>query len=409
MVESSWARAAHRFHSWYERVPAGEFWYPPRLRNREWMFMGWGPKPPDRHRSFDSRADLITHIRRVAPHSSFYSTAYYDQPTERKMDDKGWKGADLIFDLDGDHLSEVDPFDFPSMLDTIQGQAHRLWYEFLQPEFGFDEQYLQLTFSGHRGFHLHYREPTFWQLDSSARRELVSHIRGQGADVSVLRSGPECGWKSRIENGIDVMLGQLDVAAEDNPEGRHMLRHLMAVINERGTASNSQLGKVGIRRMRTLSSKVQHPERRERILAGNTKGLKDHETLFLELVKGDNSIVLSAGGETDEAVTLDIKRVIRWPTGLHGKSGLQVTEFPLSRLDPDEQGRFDSLTEAVPRFDDRLSTLEVTVERAVARIGTEELELERGDHVEVGANMETFLTLKGWASPLSAISSESST
>ena len=70
--------------------------------------------------------------------------------------------------------------------------------------------------------------------------------------------------------------------------------------------------------MLSLATKVQHPERRERIVAGNTKGLKNHETLFLDLVKGDNSIILSASGETDEAVTLDIKRVIRWPTGLHG-------------------------------------------------------------------------------------------
>ena len=400
MVESTWARAAHRFHTWYGRTPDDEFWYPPRLRNREWMFIGWGPKPPDRHRGFDKRAELMAHIRRAAPHSCFYSTAYYDEPSARKMVDKGWNGADLIFDLDGDHLSEVDPFDFPSMLDTIQVQAHKLWHDFLHPEFGFEEQYLQLTFSGHRGFHLHYREPTFWQLDSSARRELVSHIRGLGADVSVLRNGPDCGWKRRIENGIGVMLEQLDVAAQDDTDGRRMIKHLVSIVNERGSASSGRQRKVGPQKMLSLATKVQHPERRERIVAGNTKGLKNHETLFLDLVKGDNSIILSASGETDEAVTLDIKRVIRWPTGLHGKSGLQVTEFPLSRLDPNEEGRFDALSEAVPRFDDRRGTLEVTVERAVARVGDEELELELGDHVEVGANMETFLTLKGWARPI---------
>ena len=159
MVESRWARAAHRFHTWYGSTPADEFWYPPRLRTREWMFLDWGGKPPDRHRAFDTRAGTLAHIRRVAPHSCFYSTAYYEYPAARKMNEKGWNGADLIFDLDGDHLSGVDPFDFPSMLDTIQGQAHRLWHDFLHPEFGFEEQYLQLTFSGHRGFHLHYREP----------------------------------------------------------------------------------------------------------------------------------------------------------------------------------------------------------------------------------------------------------
>ena len=39
--------------------------------------------------------------------------------------------------------------------------------------------------------------------------------------------------------------------------------------------------------------------------------------------------------EADEVVTIDVRRQIRWPTSLHGKSGLRVTEFPLSRLDPD--------------------------------------------------------------------------
>ena len=69
------------------------------------------------------------------------------------------------------------------MLEVIQDQAWSLWNDFLQPEFGFDEEYLQVTFSGHRGFHLHYRDPKLFHLDSEARRELVSHIRGEGVDV----------------------------------------------------------------------------------------------------------------------------------------------------------------------------------------------------------------------------------
>ena len=102
------------------------------------------------------------------------------------MADKDWLGADLIFDLDGDHLPGVTDKDFPAMIEVIQEQAWSLWNDFLEPDFGFNEEYLQVTFSGHRGFHLHYRDPKFFHLDSEARRELVSHIRGEGVEVSDL-------------------------------------------------------------------------------------------------------------------------------------------------------------------------------------------------------------------------------
>ena len=38
------------------------------------------------------------------------------------MAEKGWLGADLIFDLDGDHLPGVSDNDFPAMIDVIQGK-----------------------------------------------------------------------------------------------------------------------------------------------------------------------------------------------------------------------------------------------------------------------------------------------
>ena len=93
------------------------------------------------------------------------------------MLDKGWKGADLIFDLDGDHLPGVSDRDFPSMLELIQEQAWTLWSDFLSPGGGGEEKYLQVSFSGHRGFHIHLRDPKYLHLDSNASRQLVNHIR----------------------------------------------------------------------------------------------------------------------------------------------------------------------------------------------------------------------------------------
>jgi DNA primase small subunit len=49
------------------------------------------------------------------------------------------------------------------------------------------------------------------------------------------------------------------------------------------------------------------------------------------------------GGETDEPVTSDIKRLIRLPSSLHGKTGFVVT--PLLRDDVDN---FDPLSDAIP-------------------------------------------------------------
>ncbi len=49
-------------------------------------------------------------------------------------------------------------------------------------------------------------------------------------------------------------------------------------------------------------------------------------------------------GETDEPVTSDIKRLIRLPSSLHGKTGFEVV--PLER---DELQDFDPFRDAVPK------------------------------------------------------------
>ena len=80
-------------------------------------------RTPLRHKSFRSENELRQFLSERAMHSCFYSTAYWKKPYELKMDDKVWQGADLIFDLDGDHLPGVTDRDFPAMLNVIQEQA----------------------------------------------------------------------------------------------------------------------------------------------------------------------------------------------------------------------------------------------------------------------------------------------
>ena len=153
---------------------------------------------PLRHKAFSDMDSVRRFLCERPQHSCFYSTAYWKKPHELKMDDKHWLGADLIFDLDGDHLPGVSDFDFPSMIGLIQEQTWKLWSEFLEPEFGFDERHIQTSFSGHRGFHIHVRDPAYLQLDSNARRQLVNYIRGEGVSVSAVVGNSAGGWKSRV-------------------------------------------------------------------------------------------------------------------------------------------------------------------------------------------------------------------
>ena len=392
-----WARYAFKFGEYYQACQADEMWYPPRLRSREWMFVGFDDRPPERHRGFRKPDELLAHVVRKIPKSCFYSTAYYLDPNQRSMKDKMLQGADLIFDLDGDHLPGVTDGDFPAMISAIQDQAHQLWFDFLEPEFGFDEKYLQVTFSGHRGFHLHYRSPDIWELDSQARREIVAHIKGEGADVSTIIQGPDSDWKRRIISGVDAVINKLDLAHNGN---RQVLKELKGIIDSRRNG-------VGEKRLLTLAEKIQDQGRRVRLVEGYTSGKlstqfgDNFDKIFNDLVIGDKAVVLGNAGETDEVVTIDLKRVIRWPTSLHGKSGLKVVEFPLDRLDPHGPNPFDPLLEAVPW---RMGEPDVKVKSIKSdvryRIGTAEGELDEGEEYNVDEATATFLVLKRWADPI---------
>ena len=196
------------------------------------------------------------------------------------MADKDWLGADLIFDLDGDHLPGVTDKDFPGMIEVIQEQAWSLWNDFLEPDFGFNEEHLQVTFSGHRGFHLHYRDPKFFHLDSEARRDLVSHIRGEGVEVSDLlersRNPNATGWAKRVSRGIDSVVNKLDSIYEGDAQLlKTMIAGLQEMMDREGI--KGLRGKASVEKLAEL---MQAESRRNRVLDGRLTALNNHALLF---------------------------------------------------------------------------------------------------------------------------------
>ena len=397
MFSTGWARFAHQFTNYYRN---SNLWSPPRTRFREWMFIPFGNSPPIRHKGFSDVESVRQFITQRPMHSCFYSTAYWHKPYELKMADKDWIGADLIFDLDGDHLPGVTDRDFPGMISVIQEQAFTLWNDYLEPEFGFDEKYLQVTFSGHRGFHLHYRDPSLFQLDSEARREMVSHIRGEGVDVKSSLSryhlGDRSGWAARINSGMEEVVQKLQQIARKEKGYTSLLEEMHEGLKSQARRENrtSSKGKTSIQ---NLSNLLVNEQRVNRLLDGNFGVLDRYESLFLDILKTDTSVVLSNAGEADEVVTIDVRRQIRWPTSLHGKSGLRVTEFPLNRLDPDSSNPFDPLSETIALPNDQTINVIMTEDDCRFRFYDQEWEPNLGDELQISEATATFLILKGWA------------
>ena len=396
-MATGWARFAHRFGAYYR---SSEFWTPPRMKTREWMFIPFGGAPPIRHKGFSDMHGVRQFLSDRAMHSCFYSTAYWERPFEMKMADKNWLGADLIFDLDGDHLPGVTDKDFPGMLEVIHEQAWSLWNDFLEPEFGFEEKYLQVTFSGHRGFHLHYRDPALFHLDSEARREMVSYIRGEGVDVkgglARYHDLSSEGWTRRIRDGMSGMVTKLQGIATKNDGYRKELKSLHEGLKSQSQREGRKSTK-GQGSIEQLASIVNHPDRAKRLKDGNFGVLEKHQSLFLDLLKTDTSVVLGSAGETDEVVTIDVRRQIRWPTSLHGKSGMRVCEFPLSRLDPDGSNPYSPLHEALALSTQDMLEVEMTVDDSIAQFGDQVFDRSAGDRFQIHEAGATFLVLKGWA------------
>ena len=124
---------------------------PPSLSEREWGFIFFDATYPEirmrRHVAFGSRIGLVEYIRSLIPAHVYYSSAYYRTPEASTMQEKGWAGADLIFDLDADHIVRG-PYEM--MLARVREETEKL-LAMLTGELGFDQKLIEVVFSGRKG------------------------------------------------------------------------------------------------------------------------------------------------------------------------------------------------------------------------------------------------------------------
>ena len=257
---------------------------PTMIQNREFGYIPFG-KGMIRHLSYKSSGELAADLVKQAPSSVFCSNGIYSNPV-LPMDEKGWKGAELIFDIDASSIptgcrtkhsfwtcrtcgkiirSAERPqrctkcegtnttqlhWSCPECLGASKEHVSRL-VGFLTGDFGVSSANIKVYFSGNRGYHLHVEDDRFEAMEPSARAEIANYIKGsglirpQGHDYAPAGVSGGEGWLGRV-------------AASTNEEQPHRLEH---VIN-------------------------------------------------------------AFGSKIDESVTTDIHRIFRMPGTLHGSSGL---------------------------------------------------------------------------------------
>ena len=190
-------------------------------------------------------------MRAMVPRHVYHSAAYYQRPGAPTMKEKIWKGADLIFDLDADHLRNA-PRSYGEMLAMVKKETEKL-LTFLLSDFGFSEDKVSIAFSGGRGYHIHIRDPRIFTFKGDERREIVDYLTGRGLDfdsfitkrkiaeayrielVSALRCPPENapGWGGRINRAIISFMEDLCKLPEDKA-----LEMLSSIKGIKGKKSN---------------------------------------------------------------------------------------------------------------------------------------------------------------------------
>jgi DNA primase small subunit len=124
----------------------------------------------------------------------------------------------------------------------------------------------------------------------------------------------------------------------------------------------------------------------------NLNILNDKEIkIFMGLVM--DRVTIDIAGETDEPVTSDVKRLIRLPTSIHGKSSLRVVPMAISDIKD-----FEPLTDAVAFSDDPVNI--TALKDADIEMKGEKVKLQKGCEYELPCYMAMFAFCRRLASAL---------
>lgn len=347
-MEASRDFAYQKFREYYHD-PSNVIPQPILLGQREFAYLMFKERFMVRHKSFEKISDLRSALSEIVPSDVYHSCAYYENP-DFDMDKKGWLGADLVFDIDADHIPTScnkihDEFKCskcgfsgrgitPETCPACEGTKFetKTWpcelciksareetaklIDMLNNDFGFSLDELHVFFSGHRGYHVHVEDEAVRSLDAMARKEIVDYIIGLGTKLFEKKPKKastdtkfrlhDFGWDRRLKMGMKTFLS--NARQEDFVKiGFKDKKKIDLIVGEKDTLIDRCLD--------------------EGYWAGFF-GVGDGTWMKMaEYIKDQQS------AKIDTVVTTDIHRLIRMNGTLHGKTGLKKVEFPAKNLE----------------------------------------------------------------------------
>ncbi|MHC1601745.1 MAG: DNA primase catalytic subunit PriS [Methermicoccaceae archaeon] len=374
MNERTLEFVAKRFRSYYAKAHIPE---PPMAAQREWAFVGFEGFPSfvmRRHMGFSSFDEVLELLRVEPPMHAYYSTALYDTPSAPVMQKKGWRGAELIFDLDADHLTGV-PDSYAEMLELVKKETLKL-ITLLTEDFGFED--VHIVFSGGRGYHVHIHDEGVFLLGSAERREIVDYVSATGIQPDYMleswRQGVVGGgWSARLLSCVGSRIAQYD--SMERSQAMKLLKSIPSIGVKRA------------QKVLEVARRIRAGERPERWASK----VADMSALTFPLLQGYiKECVKELSCEVDEPVSTDIKRLIRLEGSLHGKTAFRVVPIK----DVDALRTFEPLTDAIA-FSDTPVGVKVLAPTTTEFLGTRQV-LEEGKH-ELPEYAALYLMCRGIA------------
>jgi DNA primase small subunit len=348
-----------------------------KMQNREFGLMGFDGVMK-RHLKFSNLGGLVASLILETPSDVFASNAKYDFPM-LPITEKGWRGADLIFDIDlkdldlkcrlshsymicsscsscciygsqesckkcGSDSFALSMLPCDRCVTGLKNEVLKL-HGFLTSDIGIGPEKIHTYFSGNNGFHVHVLDDSFNELTAQARADLAAYIMGVGILSDVIGAtkdtksgfrvrfplgGLDYGWRKRISDKLGISIVSQ--------------KRLTNLINELG-------------------------------------GLEQFRRRIGEIAK-------EMGVRIDSQVTTDVHRVFRLPGTLNGKSGLtKLLCVDLNSFDP-----FDNSCQ----LSSREVTVKITVQKLKLRLKGEKFNLT-DEIVRVPIFLGVYLISKGLA------------
>lgn len=318
----------------------------PHIENREFGYGIFKRKIANRNISFKDKNEMNNFLRFNTPLFFSYSNSYYSAPASQPMNTKGWLRSDLIYEFDADEITteakmengewhckkkfgesafieetesegEVKQWFSKKGLDESKKQVLRL-IEFLNSDFGFDTKKVKINFSGKAGYHVHLRNEEIQNLNKNARVELVDYITANGIyfdnlgyDLENKLSVPKAkgGWQKRINKGL------IEFFEKDAEEISKI------------TGANKSKVKRYLENKDELIKKIE----KGNLIGFNLKKNKEFFSKIFEFVASTYSVPI------DRQTSIDLHKIIRVPSTLHGDTGLlakEISENEINNFEP---------------------------------------------------------------------------